>query len=68
MLLSSSGLVLSARLKALGVDYIAIDKAERIGDNWRKRYDAVRFHIDKSICHMPFQGLSLLYLPHKSVR
>ena len=33
-----AGLCLSARLKALGVDYITLDKNAVVGDNWRNRY------------------------------
>lgn len=33
-----SGLNLGARLQQLGLSTLIIDKAERIGDNWRKRY------------------------------
>lgn len=33
-----AGLCLSARLEALGVDYVTLDKNDRVGDNWRHRY------------------------------
>ena len=33
-----AGLCLSARLKALGVRYVTLEKNERVGDNWRNRY------------------------------
>jgi hypothetical protein len=32
------GLVTAARLKRLGIPTLVVDKNERIGDNWRKRY------------------------------
>lgn len=32
------GLVTAARLKMLGIPALVIDRNERIGDNWRKRY------------------------------
>ncbi len=43
----SSGLILAARLKALGIDYVIIDENENYGDNWAKRYDFMRFHVPK---------------------
>lgn len=33
-----SGLVAAARLKMIGIPTLIIDKHERVGDNWRKRY------------------------------
>jgi hypothetical protein len=42
-----SGLITGARLKALGVDpeeVVIVDKNERVGDNWRNRYDALKLH------------------------
>ena len=39
-----SGLMIAARLKALNVSSLVIDKNERIGDNWRGRYDSLSLH------------------------
>lgn len=39
-----SGLALAARLKALDVSTLVIDKNQRIGDNWRTRYEALCLH------------------------
>ena len=39
-----SGLGLAARLKALDVPTLVIEKNERVGDNWRNRYDALSLH------------------------
>ena len=39
-----SGLAVAARLKALGIPAIVIEKNERIGDNWRTRYEALCLH------------------------
>ena len=39
-----SGLDVAARLKALGVDTLVVEKNERIGDNWRSRYEALCLH------------------------
>lgn len=39
-----SGLAIAARLKALDVSALVIEKNERIGDVWRERYDALSLH------------------------
>lgn len=39
-----SGLDVAARLKCLGIKSLVVEKNERIGDNWRKRYDALCLH------------------------
>lgn len=39
-----SGLVIATRLKMLGVDSLIVERNERIGDNWRKRYQALCLH------------------------
>jgi len=39
-----SGLDVAARLKMLGLNSLVVEKNERIGDNWRKRYAALCLH------------------------
>jgi hypothetical protein len=39
-----SGLDVAARLKMLGLNPLVVEKHERIGDNWRKRYAALCLH------------------------
>lgn len=39
-----SGLTAAARLKLLGISSVLIEKNERVGDNWRGRYDALCLH------------------------
>ena len=39
-----SGLGVAARLKALDIPALVIEKNERIGDNWRTRYEALCLH------------------------
>ncbi|KAM0272571.1 hypothetical protein ACHAQH_008657 [Verticillium albo-atrum] len=50
----NAGLIQAARLKALGISFIVIEKNAQIGDNWAKRYDYLRFHIGKNYCQMPY--------------
>ncbi|TEB21200.1 FAD/NAD-P-binding domain-containing protein [Coprinellus micaceus] len=49
-----SGLGVSANLKVLGIDSLMIERAERVGDNWRKRYEALCLHDPVWYDHMPF--------------
>jgi cation diffusion facilitator CzcD-associated flavoprotein CzcO len=49
-----AGLAATARLNALGIDTLIIDRNERIGDNWRKRYHALTLHNEVHVNHLPF--------------
>jgi putative flavoprotein involved in K+ transport len=48
-----AGLAVAARLGALGVDTLIVDRHERIGDNWRLRYHALTLHNEVHVNHMP---------------
>jgi cation diffusion facilitator CzcD-associated flavoprotein CzcO len=61
-----SGLSIAARLGALGVDTLIIDRFERIGDNWRKRYHALTLHNEvwvNDLPYMPFPPTWPVYIP-----
>src|SRR5438093_52556 len=49
-----SGLCIAARLKQLNVDTLIVDRWERIGDNWRKRYHALTLHNQVQVNHLPY--------------
>ncbi|CAA7270297.1 unnamed protein product [Cyclocybe aegerita] len=49
-----SGLGVAARLKALGVSSVVIEKNGRVGDNWRVRYEALCLHAPVWFDHMPY--------------
>ncbi|KAG5651879.1 hypothetical protein H0H81_007073 [Sphagnurus paluster] len=49
-----SGLDIAARLKALDVQCLVVEKNARIGDNWRNRYDALCLHDPVWYDHMPY--------------
>ncbi len=49
-----AGLAIAARLTVLGVDTLIVDREERIGDNWRKRYHALTLHNQVQVNHMPY--------------
>ena len=49
-----AGLSLAARLGALGIDTLIVDRQKRIGDNWRKRYHSLTLHNEVHVNHLPF--------------
>lgn len=49
-----AGLAIAARLGALGVDTLIVDRHQRIGDNWRLRYHALTLHNQVQVNHMPY--------------
>lgn len=49
-----AGVTAAARLKALGVEALVVDRMERIGDNWRKRYHGLKLHNQKHSNHFPY--------------
>jgi len=49
-----SGLCIAARLKQLNVDTLIVDREQRIGDNWRKRYHALTLHNQVQVNHLPY--------------
>ena len=49
-----AGLSIAARLQQLGVDTLIVDRHERVGDNWRKRYHSLTLHNEVHVNHMPY--------------
>lgn len=49
-----AGLAVAARLNQLDVDTLVVDKHERIGDNWRKRYHSLALHNQIQANHLPY--------------
>jgi putative flavoprotein involved in K+ transport len=49
-----AGLGIAACLGQLGVDTLVIDRHERIGDAWRKRYHSLTLHNEVHINHLPY--------------
>ncbi len=48
------GIAMGARLKRLGVPTIIIEKNERPGDSWRKRYKSLALHDPVWYDHLPY--------------
>ena len=51
-----SGLAVAARLQALGVEPLVVERNSRVGDNWRKRYDSLILHDPVWANHLPFMS------------
>jgi putative flavoprotein involved in K+ transport len=51
---SQCGLGIAACLNVLGVDTLVVDKHERVGDAWRKRYRNLVLHNEVFVDHMPY--------------
>jgi cation diffusion facilitator CzcD-associated flavoprotein CzcO len=49
-----AGLAVAARLRHLGVDTLVVDREERVGDNWRHRYDSLVLHNEIWANHLPY--------------
>jgi cation diffusion facilitator CzcD-associated flavoprotein CzcO len=49
-----AGLSIAARLHQLGVDTLIVDRHERVGDNWRKRYHSLTLHNEVHVNHLPY--------------
>src|SRR4051795_4472838 len=49
-----AGLSIAARLGQLGIDTLIADRWPRIGDNWRRRYDALTLHNQVHVNHLPY--------------
>ncbi|CAN5184037.1 NAD(P)/FAD-dependent oxidoreductase [soil metagenome] len=61
-----SGIMAAVALEKLGVEALVVDKNERVGDNWRKRYYSLALHnptIMSTMPDMPFPESFPEYLP-----
>ncbi len=61
-----AGLSIAARLGRLGVDTLVVDRHERVGDNWRKRYHSLALHNGtefNALPYLPFPPSWPVYLP-----
>ncbi|WP_215815899.1 NAD(P)/FAD-dependent oxidoreductase [Pimelobacter sp. 30-1] len=48
------GLALAANLRLMGVDALILEKSERIGDGWRRRYHSLVLHDPVWADHLPY--------------
>lgn len=59
-----NGLAIAARLGALDVPTLVIDKEPRVGDTWRKRYSALALHSTVYGDHLPYMSLPPTWTAH----
>ncbi|KLU88052.1 hypothetical protein MAPG_07039, partial [Magnaporthiopsis poae ATCC 64411] len=50
----NAAVVLAARLKALGVESVMVERYSQAGDNWARRYGSLQFHVPTSSTQTPF--------------
>ncbi|RYE40382.1 MAG: NAD(P)/FAD-dependent oxidoreductase [Hyphomicrobiales bacterium] len=65
-----AGLVAAAHLDQLGVDTLIVDRNDRVGDNWRSRYDSLLLHNPvemNGFPYLPFPRHYPEYLPKEIV-
>jgi cation diffusion facilitator CzcD-associated flavoprotein CzcO len=65
-----AGLSIAATLGRLGVDTLVVDRHERVGDNWRKRYRSLALHNPAEMNQLPYLPYPLswpTYLPKDMV-
>lgn len=48
------GLMIAARLKAMGVRTLMVDRVTRVGDNWRQRYHTLQLHNELCTVDFPY--------------
>jgi cation diffusion facilitator CzcD-associated flavoprotein CzcO len=61
-----SGLMMAARLTQLNVSTLVVERTERIGDIWRKRYASLKLHNEICMNHfayMPFPDTWPVFIP-----
>lgn len=46
--------MMAARLKALGIESVIIDRNAQVGENWSRRFDSLKLHVPTSNCEMPY--------------
>ncbi len=65
-----AGISAAVELKRLGFDVLIVDKEERIGDNWRLRYNGLKLHNKTPVNHlryMPFPVTWPDYIPKDKI-
>lgn len=63
---AQAGLSIAARLNQLGVDTLVVERWDRIGDSWRRRYHSLALHNSTHINHLPYMNFPPtwpLYIP-----
>jgi cation diffusion facilitator CzcD-associated flavoprotein CzcO len=65
-----AGVSAAVELKRMGLDTLIVDKHERVGDNWRLRYNGLKLHNKTPVNHlryMPFPTTWPDYIPKDKI-
>ena len=65
-----AGISAAVELKRIGLDALVIDKAGRVGDNWRLRYRGLKLHNKTPVNHLrylPFPATFPDYIPKDKI-
>jgi putative flavoprotein involved in K+ transport len=64
------GLTVAANLRLMGVDALILEKSERVGDGWRKRYNSLVLHDPvwaDDLPYMPYPASWPIYCPKDKI-
>lgn len=59
----AAGLAAAAMLKRAGVEVVMLDRADAVGDSWRRRYDRLRLNTARFLSGLPGFALDRRYGP-----
>jgi cation diffusion facilitator CzcD-associated flavoprotein CzcO len=48
-----AGLAVAGRLRQAGLDFVIIEKSDRVGDSWHRHYERLHLHTVKELSHLP---------------
>jgi cation diffusion facilitator CzcD-associated flavoprotein CzcO len=48
-----AGLAVAGRLRQAGIDFVIIEKSDRVGDSWHRHYERLHLHTIKELSHLP---------------
>lgn len=60
----AAGLAAGWQLRSHGYEFVILDRAERIGDSWRERYDCLRLFTPARYCALPDLPVPMPPLAH----
>ncbi|MBB1632474.1 MULTISPECIES: NAD(P)/FAD-dependent oxidoreductase [Cupriavidus] len=49
-----TGMAVGARLERMGQSYLIVDRASRLGDSWRNRYESLALHTVGAVNQLPY--------------
>jgi len=48
-----AGLAVAGRMRQAGLEFLIIEKSNRVGDSWHRHYDRLHLHTVKQLSHLP---------------